>query len=165
MAKWLVIIFFAVCVATTVAAGWRSQSRYMRFAALILAFEWIGSVALWIMEVKGVGWRYVVVDFVACAYFAKRWMEANAQHRIFHFVLMSFEMTNIILSLSSVAFSNAISNDIFNFTKWYQLSINILYTAELTFVIFYSLLRRRAKNDPDKWRSDTDDWLDRFRND
>lgn len=165
LSDWLIVAFFACGVLAAVAAGWRAHSRYILFAALILAFMWMGSTALWIIHAGAVRWRYVVVECIICAYFAKRWMETNAQHRVFHFVLMAFNMTNITLSLCDIALTNTILRNRFHITYWYQLSINIIYATELLFVVAYSLLRRRAKNDPDKWRSDTDDWLDRFRND
>lgn len=162
---WAAFVFgaYAIAVTSALTTAHLSGSKRIFGAAILLTFLWVASIALWFLEAGAVGWRFVVLDVVALAYFLRRWTESGAQHRLFHFVLAASHMTLVTVSALKFGLAEWLGKPSADFTLWYQLIVNVIYLGELIWVFVYALLFRRAKRDPVKWLDDTEKWLDRFK--
>ncbi|MBY0422215.1 MAG: hypothetical protein K2Q06_07920 [Parvularculaceae bacterium] len=145
----------------TLAAARFSRSPYIWAAAVVLAFNWAGSVALWVIDRGIVQWGYIVVDAATLLYFFRRWSEPNARHRAFHLILMSTHVVTVGFAAFQILFKDLLPGAVSLSARWYQFLDNVLFVAELGGVSAYALLSRRAKADPVKWKAETDAWLQR----
>ncbi|MEM8935739.1 MAG: hypothetical protein AAGC77_04970 [Pseudomonadota bacterium] len=106
-------------------------------------------------------WPYAVLDSFALLYFYVRWSSPEAQHRQFHLILM----WSYLVSTSFYVFQLwvvSISTSPFGMSPWaFQLISNILFGCELLLIFSYSILRRYAKANRMKYRSDVEDWFEK----
>lgn len=139
-------------------AAHRSGSIYIANASLVAASIWTASLILWSFS-RDFVWGYAAVNFFAFLYFYHRWSAPDAQHRQFHFLMMCCGMTNAAFygyqQVMQVLAPDAFAMSIW----WYKLADNVIFETELALTFVYALLRRRARADVVKWRSDVDGWF------
>lgn len=135
-----------------------SKSSYVWSASAIQAFVWIGSIILYNLRQYSVEWGYSAVQLGALLYYVRRVTQKNPQHRILHTTLMLSQSFKLGLTAYQMAVNAGMNPSIL--TIWTsQLFNNLLFLLELLIIIVYSLLARRARSNPDKWRNDTNKWL------
>lgn len=142
-----------------VAAAHRSGSIYVAAASRVLAIIYAGSIALWLTG-RGV-WRYALLELFALVYFYLRWSAREAQHRQFHFLLLCcYVMTTAFYAYRFAV--QPLMPDAFAMSPWwYQLMHNLIFAAELLFVVSYALLYRRAQADRKQYYDDVERWFAR----
>ncbi len=138
----------------------RSGSIYIANASLIALLLWAASLIIWSFS-RDFVWGYAGLNFLAFLFFYQRWSAPDAQHRQFHFLMMCcFRLDSAFYAYQQII--AAIAPGSFGMSMyWYKLTNNVIYEAELILIIAYALLRRRAKADTAKWRSDVDGWFER----
>jgi hypothetical protein len=137
-----------------------SKSSYVWGAAAIQAFVWIGSIALYNLREYSVEWGYSAIQLGAFLYYVRRVTQKNPQHKILHSTLMLSQSFKLGLTAYQMAIHAGMKPTIL--AVWTsQLFNNILFLLELTIIIVYALLARRARRDPAKWQKDTEKWLRR----
>lgn len=123
--------------------------------------NYVATMSLWYFKAGKVGWAYAAIDTATMLYFVRRWSEPNAQHRMFHYILMSASIVAVSFSAFQWLFKG-VYPDVATFSaRWYQLIVNLTFMFQLTVVSVYALLQRRAKANPKQWRKDTERWLDK----
>ena len=142
-----------------------SGSPHLRAAGYAVMISFAGSMLFWFIgrRTSNDTWSYVSLDLFIFAYFYSKWSAQNAQHKTLYFILMCAYG----LSASFIAFQLAMKYVLHQenahayfiaFWVWNLVS-NIVFAFALAFLTIYSLLKRRARKDPKKWRDSVDAWF------
>lgn len=126
----------------------------------MLFLVWAGNMGLlWIAHSPETRWRALIIDLLALFYFYRRWSSPDPQHRTFHYILMCSYLATSAYYFTQYVVSYYVPTAIAMSSWWFFLFSNVLFAAELLFVIVYAILRRRAQSDRMKWHQDTDSFL------